>query len=273
MVLQAFIDESYNSQTGIYVLGGYIASAEAWANFSKEWKEMLPNGTPDKYGRYHFKMREMAVSETRMQRVPKFFRIIEKHVSLAISCKVSVIDINRAKNRLWIPNVGVSYVDALANPWKFEFVALLDMFFHNRNRELIRSLIPDGEKIDFYFDARSEKKAIKKGWEAFVLRRPDEFLQFCGAVPRFEDDNDFLPLQAADFWAWWIRKWHEKGTPERSKDCDFGVCRAAPDTYRKLEISANEDQIADIIKQDLRKSLERSEIIYDVRFFWNGNRL
>jgi uncharacterized protein DUF3800 len=254
-------------------LGGYIASAEAWANFSKEWKEMLPNGTPDKHGRYHFKMREMAVSERRMQRVPKFFRIIEKHVSLAISCKVSVIDIKRAKNRLWIPNVSVSYLDALANPWKFEFVALLDMLFHNRNRELIRSLIPNDEKIDFYFDTRSEKKAITKGWEAFVLRRPDKFRQFCGAVPRFEDDNDFLPLQAADFWAWWIRKWHEKGTPEKSKDCDFGVCRAAPDTYRKLEISANDDQIANIIKQDLRKSLEDSEIIYDVRFFWNGNRL
>jgi hypothetical protein len=131
MVLQAFIDESYNSQTGIYVLGGYIASAEAWDNFLKEWKEMLPDGTPDKHGRYHFKMREMAVSENRMQRVPKFFRIIEKYVLLAISCKASVIDIKRAKARLWVPNVSVSYVDALANPWKFEFVALLDMFYHN----------------------------------------------------------------------------------------------------------------------------------------------
>src|SRR6516225_8308926 len=123
MVLQAFIDESYNSQTGIYVLGGYIASDGAWANFSKEWKEVLPNGTPDKRGRYHFKMREMAVSEKRMQRIPTFFRIIEKHVLLAISCKVSVIDIKRAKDRLWIPNVSVSYVDALDNPWKFELVA------------------------------------------------------------------------------------------------------------------------------------------------------
>jgi hypothetical protein len=272
MVLQAFIDESYGD-TGVLVLGGYIASAESWAHFSKEWEEMLPYGTRDKDARYHFKMSEMAINEDRMQRIPGFFRIIEKHVALAISCKASVIDIQRAKDRLWIPNVSVSYVGALANPWMFEFVALLDMFFHNRNRELIRRIIPDGEKIDFYFDTRSEKAAIIRGWEAFVSRRPDAFRQFCGDTPRFEDDKDFLPLQAADFWAWWIRKWHENGTPEKSAVCDFGVCRAAMDTHRKFEISASEDQIVDIIKQDLRKTILLTDIIYDVRFFWNGNRL
>jgi hypothetical protein len=82
-----------------------------------------------------------------------------------------------------------------------------------------------------------------------------------------------VQLQAADFWVWWIRKWHERGTPEKSRDCDFGVCRAAPDTYRKLEISASEDQIVEIIKQDLRRTLMPSDMIFDVRFFWNGNRL
>jgi Protein of unknown function (DUF3800) len=272
MVMQAFIDESY-SQKGVYVLAGYIATAEAWANFSKEWKGVLHNGTRDKYGRDHFKMKEMAVSERRRKRLPIFFRVIEKHVALAVSCKVNVIDIQRAKNRLWIPNVSVSYVGALANPWMFEFVALLDMLFHNRNRELIRGLIPEGERVDFYFDETSQKRAVTRGWEAFVSRRPDAFRQFCGAPPRFKNDNDFPQLQAADFWAWWIRRWHEDGTPEKSAICDFGVCRAAQDTYRKLEISASEDQIVDIIKQDLRKNVTADDVIYDVRFFWNGKRV
>jgi hypothetical protein len=195
MVLQAFIDESYGG-TGVLVLGGYVATAEAWADFSKEWEEMLPYGTLDKENRHHFKMSEMAINEERMQRIPGFFRIIEKHVSLSISCKASVIDIQRAKNRLWVLNVNISYVGGLTNPWVFVFVALLDMLFHNRNRKLISHLIPSGEKIDFYFDSRSEKTAVIKGWEAFVSRRSDPFRQFCGATPRFEDDNDFLPLQA-----------------------------------------------------------------------------
>ena len=75
MVLQSFMDESYGD-TGILVLGGYIASAESWTHFSKEWEEMLPYGIRDKDGRYHFKMSEMATNEDRMQRIPGFFRII-----------------------------------------------------------------------------------------------------------------------------------------------------------------------------------------------------
>jgi hypothetical protein len=272
MVLQAFIDESIG-ESGVWVLGGYVATAEAWALFSKEWEEMLPFGTRDKDNLYHFKMNEMARNQDRMQRVPGFFRIIEKYVSLAISCKANIIDIQRAKNRIWIPNVDVSYVEALANPWKFEFTALLDMFFHDRKAERIRQLIPPGEKIDFYFDERSEKGAIIEGWEAFVSRRPDAFREFCETTPRFEDDKISPPLQAADFWAWWIRKWEENGTPEKSKNCDFGVCRASEKSYLKLEISANEDEIANIIKQDLRKNILPSDILYDVRFFWNEKRL
>jgi hypothetical protein len=33
MVLQAFIDDSY-TPNGVFVLGGYVASAEAWAELS-----------------------------------------------------------------------------------------------------------------------------------------------------------------------------------------------------------------------------------------------
>lgn len=133
--------------------------------------------------------------------------------------------------------------------------------------------VPDGERIDFYFDTRSEKSAITKAGNPSYRADLMRSAKFCGATPRFEDDKDFLPLQAADFWAWWIRKWQEDGTPENSATCDFGVCRAAQNTYRKMEISAREDQIVDIIRQDLHKTLMPNDIIYDVRFFWNGNRL
>ena len=51
MVLQAFIDES--GKNDWFVLGGYIASAEAWAAFSKDWEQILPLGIRDKKG-FHF---------------------------------------------------------------------------------------------------------------------------------------------------------------------------------------------------------------------------
>jgi hypothetical protein len=89
VVLQAFIDDSYTSD-GVYVLAGYISSAEAWANFSKHWEEMLPFGTLNKHGRYHFKMSEMGANDEGMSRLPGFFRIIEKNVLVALSCKINI---------------------------------------------------------------------------------------------------------------------------------------------------------------------------------------
>ena len=43
MVFQAFVEESEDqSGTDIIVLAGYVATAEAWAAFSKEWAAMPP---------------------------------------------------------------------------------------------------------------------------------------------------------------------------------------------------------------------------------------
>ena len=55
MVLQAFIDDSYKSD-GVYVLAGFVATAEAWANFARDWEELLPLGVRDRDGKFHFKL-------------------------------------------------------------------------------------------------------------------------------------------------------------------------------------------------------------------------
>jgi hypothetical protein len=41
MVVRAYIDDSYTAG-GVHVLAGYIARAEQWGAFSKEWEELLP---------------------------------------------------------------------------------------------------------------------------------------------------------------------------------------------------------------------------------------
>ena len=61
VVLQAFIDDSYDDD--VFVLAGYIASEEAWANFAKDWEDLLQWGTLKSDGQRHFKMSEMAQSE------------------------------------------------------------------------------------------------------------------------------------------------------------------------------------------------------------------
>lgn len=56
MPLQCFVDDSYKTDSlGPYVLGGAVATAENWANFSVEWEELLHFCPLQKDGRRRFK--------------------------------------------------------------------------------------------------------------------------------------------------------------------------------------------------------------------------
>ena len=63
---QAFVDGSARRPDGDFILGGHIATAETWANFSKEWEELLPLAPLAKNGKRHFKMSEMAATKDGM---------------------------------------------------------------------------------------------------------------------------------------------------------------------------------------------------------------
>jgi hypothetical protein len=83
VILQAFIDDSYTAK-GTFVLGGYIANAEAWARFSAEWEAALPKALRKADGRYYFKMSDMA-GRGRLADVPQFVKIIEDHVAFSLA--------------------------------------------------------------------------------------------------------------------------------------------------------------------------------------------
>jgi len=263
MALQAYIDESCD-EDGVFVLAGCISDAESWAAFTKEWEEVLKYGTLNKHGRYHFKMSEMALNEERMSRVPLFLKIIEKYVLGFISAKINVSELKRALSRIRIPNVHINW-DALSNPYYVTLRCLLDMF--HLERDQVADAIPLDEQIDFIFDYRDEKKTILSIWDEYIKARPDEVKKYYGAAPRFEDDEKFLPLQSADLWAWWVRKWYNEGTPEKILAGDFGEFNLkATRKHSRVEISLNEEQLVEDIKRTLRGQISADHIIYDVKF-------
>lgn len=265
VVLQAFIDESYDKD-GVFVLGGYIATAEAWENFSREWEEMLPHALQDKKGRYHFKMREMATNPDRMERVPWFFRIIEKHVLGFVSAKIDMSDLKRAVSRIRVPGVEIDW-GKYANPYFVTFRCLMDMFHIHRPQ--MAEAIPLDEKIDFYFDNHVEVAAIDAMWSNYLKERPDEVRQYYGANPVFRDDKEFLPLQAADFWAWWVRKWYAEGSPEKVQRPDFGTFQLQGGRkFLRVDISFNEDQLATVLKRILRTEIGPDKPIFDAKYSW-----
>ena len=258
MVLQAFIDDSA-APNGTFVLGGYVASAEAWTNFTKEWEEILHFGVRGKDGTHHFHMTEMARLPERMKRVLFFYRVIEANVLCAISCQINIPDIQRAIARISIPDANVAF-ERFDNPYLFTYRCLMDNWNFHRNK-LLKDVISLDDKVEFIFDNRAEKKFIYAGWDDFVENRPNEYRPFYGSHPRFEDDKEFLPLQAADFWAWWVRKWCDEGTPW--PDLKRFNPRKTAKPYKIIHLNYSQDSMVKSLVQCLRESIGPGPNIYD----------
>ena len=51
-----------------------------------------------------------------------------------------------------------------------------------------------------------EENTIRDVWESYLASIPNEERSVTGTLPRFADDREVLPLQAADMWAWSCRR-------------------------------------------------------------------
>lgn len=265
MVFQAFIDDSYGGD--VYVLAGHIAPAEEWAKLSAEWEKLLPNfGTLNKHGKYHFKMAEMAKLPERMERVAPFYRLIENHVSMSISAWFRLSDVNRAIRRLYVPGRPLQFGKSLKN-FHMAFRGLLEIL--EANLDQVKPHTDLEFPIDFYFDEQSEKKEILRGWDEYIDNRHDGFRDFIGVAPKFEDDTLFLPLQAADLWAWWVREWHIAGTPEQMERPDFGPFSANRERHLKLDMQCTEQTFVNVFRTALHEQvLTPGEMLYDITYDW-----
>jgi hypothetical protein len=264
MAMQAFMDDS-SDENGVYVLAGHIATEGVWAAFSKEWEGMLRFGILNKEGRFHFKMSEMAMNSERMERAGAFFRILENHDIYSVSCKINISELKRAMTRIWA--LGRSFHwGPYDKPFIVTFRVLMD-YLHDR-RELFPSL-PREEKIDFIFDNQSEKGVIYSVWDDYLRSKSPHSRNLYGSTPRFEDDNDLLPIQAADLWAWWVRKWYKDGSLTNNLDEDEslfvkGVIQSKK-RNRAVFISYSEDQLADTFKS-MALAMFPNEFVYDTGF-------
>jgi hypothetical protein len=202
-------------------------------------------------------MSEMAAH---MDRVPPFYSVIEKHVLFRLSAKIDIMELANARDRIWSPTVRVADFGLFNNPYFVCWHALINEF-HGRRliseyKNQIASSIPQDAIVDFYFDNTAEKGAIVDAWDDFIENREEEVRHLYGTTPRFESDDDFLPLQAADFLAWWIRRGYENGNLDQIISEDFGSWRGTKH-IPGMTISISED---DLVSSILRIALELRDV-------------
>ena len=99
----------------------------------------------------------------------------------------------------------------------------------------------DQTKVEFLFDCgTTSRKELKTCYKALVSSSP-EYQRFFYGEPSFRDDNIFKPLQAADLYAWHVRRFY--ALEAKSKTLDTEVWRA----------------LQEIVQQDFM--LEKEELI------------
>ncbi len=266
MNLKAVIDDCYREESGTYVLAGHIFSEENINKLETDWKNLLPTYgiLLDKDNQKHFKMNQMNHIEERLERVSAFYRIIEEHVLCSVSVAYNAKDLERAKRRIYVENLNINW-GFLDNKYLFAFRCLMDMFHMNRDNESIIKVIPQNETVDFIFDIQAERNIVHQFWDDYVNSRPEDYKKYYGCPPLFKDDKDFVSLQSADLWAWWVNKWVEEGQPELMNQPDFGVWKALKEDHPKLHISFNEDQIVETAIKMVRETIEPHRVIYDLK--------
>lgn len=236
VVVQCYVDGSGTGDPGLFVMGGYIASAKAWAAFSGEWQERL-NMRPQLP---YFKMSEMAQSPERLERAGWFYRVIEDHVGAAISCVIPVQTLIKCvREAKWPPGMETYFLE---NPYYFAYYAMVTGVSHE---QLGWGL---NEPVDFIFDEEAIRKFPPEGWARMKLAATPDARRMMGDFPIYRNDQTTLPLQAADLWAWWVRKWAMEGETNGVRDLKFPW----PVRHRNL-LRFN----MPFIEQDFRDMMER----------------
>ena len=212
-MLRAYIDDSvYEGQPPLFILAGYISTAEKWEALSNEWQEALDveprvrcfklKEAIKRYGPFHGTS-QAACDE----RIACFRKVVERHVHAEFSIAFRIDEFKDIFKVLGKP---------FTNPYYFAQSTLIGELVNN----LDQYSLPH-EPIDFIFDNRSiENPKIVEGWDALTQRAEAGDSELAAAMafvrrpPNFQDDEEVLPLQAADMHATLVRLRLTEGLPE-----------------------------------------------------------
>lgn len=197
-VFKAYIDDSASDQDmREIVLAGYVQTCAVWEVFSDAWQAVLDASPSIRY----FHMVEAQnlrgefkgwTEEARDAKVAAFVDVIDRHEPWSVSCHMSLAQFDGIVRP--IAPYDLSY------PYHYCMTAIVST--------LARLHASEGwtGRIDFVFDDKSEV-----GPELAMFRRVIwETLDRAGRAVLgkldHEDDTRVLPLQAADLFAWHVRR-------------------------------------------------------------------
>ncbi len=207
MPIQVFVDDSGGKGQGpVLVFAGLISEAERWAAFSEEWKQCLE--TPPAIA--YFKMSEAAGRRHQFQgwsvakrnaKLLELARICNRLVEAVVHCGV---DIQGLEEALATPHAE----KPLNEPYFWVFQNII----HSVGYDLLNRGLK--EEFEIIFDEHVIfAPRVKWYYPVFRHFAEPELQPILPVEPLFRSDKQFLPLQAADLFAWCFRRGTSKKVP------------------------------------------------------------
>ena len=215
MILQAYVNDSGSDLQGpLYVLAGFLSSAERWADFSTEWAVALAgppglayfNAAEANRLKGEFDRRKGWDGPKRDDRVATLIRIIKRHALGRIHTSVRPVDFETYIKGLPLPSRRLTS----DNPYTLLSMQIIlsNAVWMASNSGALHNL---HGSVDFIFDNQVGFSDETLQWWPNFKQLLDESGRtnlplYVGSAPIFRDEKEFLPLQAADLYAWHLRR-------------------------------------------------------------------
>jgi hypothetical protein len=197
-------DSGSDLQGPVFVLAGFMSTIERWEAFNAEWEEVCSREppTPNFHMSEAYRLKggywgpifsgEETLKSRRDQRLSDLAVVIRRNALVRIQACMTWENFRDFSNLIQ-PEV--------RSPYFFLFCNIIASLCH------WAKTYGNVQKIDFTFDCQSkEQLACLAAHDSLAKFLTTEAIGIISGTPIFRNDCDVLPLKAADFLAWHLRR-------------------------------------------------------------------
>lgn len=206
LMLEVCIDDTRTEpdQGPVFILAGFMAKVKNWEHFADEWRAYSRKAPKLDYvkGKEAFWRKGQFKgwsSEQRDKRVLGFISLIKKYKAQGVTCMINHQQFAHHPGRLrWPGKLGV--MNPILKEPAYTAVAAVTC-------AVLGSILNSKtlEKVRFIYDEEVvSRKELESGHRAMRAQIPKRASDLVAQEPKFENDKEFLPLQAADLFAYYF---------------------------------------------------------------------
>lgn len=206
-MLNGYFDASGKGAKDIFVLAGYISTAERWEKFAEDWDAELKGGREKKRQPIKvFKLRKMDLTSSgQLKRCAIFNNIAHEHAIARLAIVVDVAAVKRMMESSWWRYIDKS-IEPTDTAYWYGFRLATETFHIERKKHPELNQLSGPLNFTFDQENESDNSVLVRAWEYLYATSSPEKRELLGNMPHFAKDDLVMPLQAADLLAGLTRK-------------------------------------------------------------------